>query len=55
MTETRYLILGNGVAGLSAAQEIRRADPDGKITIVADEADPYYYRQTTGRSPLTSC
>ena len=44
MTETRYLILGNGVAGLSAAQEIRRTDPDGRITFVADEADPYYYR-----------
>jgi nitrite reductase (NADH) large subunit len=44
MTETRYLILGNGVAGLSAAQEIRRADAGGSITIVADEADPYYYR-----------
>lgn len=44
MTASRYLIIGNGVAGISAAQEIRGADPDGRITFVADEADPYYYR-----------
>jgi nitrite reductase (NADH) large subunit len=41
---TRYLIIGNGVAGMSAAQEIRQADPEGQITIVGDEPDPTYYR-----------
>jgi NAD(P)H-nitrite reductase large subunit len=34
---TRYLLLGNGIAGISAAQEIRRLDPSGQITIVSDE------------------
>jgi NAD(P)H-nitrite reductase large subunit len=34
---TRYVVLGNGVAGISAAQEIRRLDPAGQITIVSDE------------------
>lgn len=34
---TRYVVLGNGVAGISAAQEIRRLDAAGQITIVSDE------------------
>src|SRR5512137_76558 len=33
----RYVVLGNSVAGIAAAQEIRRHDPDGQITIVSDE------------------
>jgi nitrite reductase (NADH) large subunit len=44
MTATRYLIIGNGVAGISAAQEIRRHDDTGQITIIGDEGEPYYYR-----------
>ena len=44
MTTTHYVIVGNGVAGLSAAQEIRRHDPEGRITIVSDEDEPTYYR-----------
>ncbi|MCU0521533.1 MAG: FAD-dependent oxidoreductase [Anaerolineae bacterium] len=41
---TRYLIIGNGVAGITAAQEIRAHDPAGQITIIGDEGKPYYYR-----------
>jgi ribose transport system ATP-binding protein len=33
----RYVILGNSVAGIAAAQEIRRRDSEGQITIVSDE------------------
>lgn len=33
----RYVILGNSAAGIAAAQEIRRHDPEGQITIVSDE------------------
>ena len=33
----RYVILGNSTAGIAAAQEIRRHDPEGRITIVSDE------------------
>lgn len=33
----RYLILGNSAAGIAAAEEIRRHDPEGPITIVSDE------------------
>ena len=41
---TKYLIIGNGVAGMTAAQEIRHADPAGRVVIVSDEGEPYYYR-----------
>jgi NAD(P)H-nitrite reductase large subunit len=40
----RYLILGNSVAGIAAAQEIRRHDPDGEIVIVSDEPTFGYSR-----------
>jgi nitrite reductase (NADH) large subunit len=40
----RYLILGNGVAGTTAAEYIRQNDGTGKITIVTDEDIPFYYR-----------
>ncbi|MBN1812737.1 MAG: FAD-dependent oxidoreductase [Anaerolineae bacterium] len=44
MTHTQYLIVGNGIAGITAAQEIRHADAEGRILIVSDEGEPYYYR-----------
>lgn len=40
----RYLIVGNGAAGLTAAEAIRRHDPAGEITIVGDENVPFYSR-----------
>jgi NAD(P)H-nitrite reductase large subunit len=40
----RYVILGNSVAGIAAAREIRRLDPAGQITIVSDERTPAYSR-----------
>jgi nitrite reductase (NADH) large subunit len=39
-----YLIIGNGVAGTTAAEHIRKQDQDGKITIVTDENFPFYWR-----------
>lgn len=41
---TRYLILGNGAAGATAAEEIRRRDEAGAITIVNAEKYPMYSR-----------
>lgn len=41
---TRYLIIGNGVAGTTAAEYIRKHDADGEITILTDEDLPFYYR-----------
>ncbi|MDL1988119.1 MAG: FAD-dependent oxidoreductase [Deltaproteobacteria bacterium] len=40
----KYLIIGNGVAGTTAAEFIRKQDVKGKITIVTEEALPFYYR-----------
>lgn len=44
MSRQRYLIIGNGAAGVAAAEEIRRRDPHGKITILGDEPYPMYSR-----------
>jgi nitrite reductase (NADH) large subunit len=39
-----YLIIGNGVAGTTAAENIRKQDSEGEITIFSDEDLPFYYR-----------
>ncbi len=44
MTPANYVIIGNGVAGITAAQEIRRVDKTGRIRVIGDEGMPYYYR-----------
>ena len=40
----KYLVVGNGVAGTTAAEYIRKNDPTGEITIVTEEDLPFYYR-----------
>jgi len=40
----RYVIVGTGVAGISAAQTIRQQDSSAKITIIGDDPDLYYSR-----------
>jgi nitrite reductase (NADH) large subunit len=41
---TDYLIIGNGVAGTTAAENIRKIDREGNITIVTGEDLPFYHR-----------
>ena len=41
---SKYLIVGNGVAGTTAAENIRKHDSEGSITIVTDEDLAFYYR-----------
>jgi len=41
---TNYLIIGNGVAGTTAAENIRKIDKSGDIRIVTDEDLAFYYR-----------
>jgi|SRR5271157_1147421 len=41
---TRYVIIGNGIAGISAAETIRSLDREGNITIIAEEKVPPYSR-----------
>jgi nitrite reductase (NADH) large subunit len=40
----KYLIIGNGVAGTTAAENIRKQDGEGTIVIATDEDLPFYYR-----------
>ena len=40
----KCLIIGNGVAGTTAAENIRKQDKGGNITIVTDEDLPFYWR-----------
>ncbi|PSG98202.1 NADH oxidase [Thermoplasmatales archaeon SW_10_69_26] len=42
-----YVIIGDGIAGATAAEEIRENDPSGEITIVTDEPVPLYNRVAT--------
>ena len=40
----RYVILGNGIAGQTCAEDLRKADSEASITIVAAEKHPLYNR-----------
>jgi nitrite reductase (NADH) large subunit len=39
---SKYVILGNGPAGISALLAIREVDPDGGVVIVSPEVERYY-------------
>jgi nitrite reductase (NADH) large subunit len=40
----QYIIIGNGVAGTTAAANLRKFDDEGKIIIITDEPYPFYSR-----------
>ncbi len=40
----RYIIIGAGVAGISAAEQLRRLKPDAEITVINGESYPFYRR-----------
>lgn len=42
-----YVILGDGIAGSSAAETIRELAPDADISIITDEGEPLYNRILT--------
>jgi len=44
MARKRYLIVGDGAAGLTAAEEIRRRDAEAAVGIFCDEPNPGYFR-----------
>jgi 3-phenylpropionate/trans-cinnamate dioxygenase ferredoxin reductase subunit len=44
MTPFKYLIIGGGVAGTTAAETLRQNDPSGSIAIVSDEPHVFYSR-----------
>jgi 3-phenylpropionate/trans-cinnamate dioxygenase ferredoxin reductase subunit len=41
---TSYVIIGDGIAGSSAAETIREADPDAAITVITEEGEALYNR-----------
>ncbi len=43
-TRIQYLIIGNGITGVTAAESLRAQDSQAAITIVADDPFPVYYR-----------
>src|SRR5688572_5008992 len=44
MSGKRYLIIGDGAAGFTAAQTIRQNDPSALIRTFADDPNPAYFR-----------
>ena len=44
MTSKRLCVIGNGVAGMSAIEEIRRHDNTSEIFLFSKETQSYYYR-----------
>ena len=50
----KYLIIGSGIAGLSAAEGIRQVDKEGEITIVSKETNLPYSRPMLTKSPFIS-
>lgn len=44
MNSVDHLIIGNGIAGVTAAEEIRKRQPDATIAIVSEEDEPCYSR-----------
>lgn len=44
MVNIKYLIIGGGVAGTTAAETIRKEDKTATIAIVSDEPHPFYSR-----------
>lgn len=38
------VIIGNGIAGITAARHVRKLDPGARITVLSDEGDYFYSR-----------
>jgi NAD(P)H-nitrite reductase large subunit len=39
-----YVIIGDGIAGSSAAETLREADPDAEVTVITEEGEALYNR-----------
>jgi nitrite reductase (NADH) large subunit len=46
---TRFLIIGGGIAGVSAAETIHKLDPTARIILVSEEQNPPYFRMSLTR------
>ncbi len=45
----RVVVVGAGIAGVTAAEELRRALPDTELTLIGDEPYPFYNRMAITR------
>lgn len=48
----QYVIVGNGIAGLTAAQVIRSLDREGQISLIGEESHLTYSRPMLSKAPL---
>jgi NAD(P)H-nitrite reductase large subunit len=48
----KYLIIGGGIAGTTAAENIRARDTEGSIAIISDEPYPFYSRVLLSKPPF---
>ena len=51
---TKYVVLGSGAAGVTAAAAIRERDPEGRIVLVSSEEEMTYKRPMLSKTPLRS-
>lgn len=51
-TLKRVVVVGNGIAGLTAADTLREAGFDGELTVVGDEPHPAYSRPALSKALL---
>lgn len=51
MQQIKYIIIGGGVAGTTAAETIRKEDPEGTIAIISDEPYRLYSRILLSKPP----
>ncbi|MDF6045445.1 FAD-dependent oxidoreductase [Streptomyces sp. JH14] len=51
-TVDRVVVVGNGIAGLTAADALREAGFDGELTVVGDEPHPAYSRPALSKALL---
>jgi NADPH-dependent 2,4-dienoyl-CoA reductase/sulfur reductase-like enzyme len=50
--QTKYLLIGGGLASIRAARQIRASDPDGRLVIACEEAVPPYDRPPLSKEYL---
>lgn len=51
--DERFVIIGSGIAAVSAAQELRRLNPRASVVMVSEETSLPYRRPALSKDPLT--
>ena len=53
--KTKYVVLGSGAAGVTAAKAIRDKDSEGRIVLVSSEEEMTYKRPMLSKTPCARC